>query len=72
MRSWPLAWYFKIYMYIVLHFNYLCDSLVNFCLHRSLDAPEDRGVPTVPHRVLGATQHAASCECLGSCGCTRK
>lgn len=35
-------------MYIVLHFNYLCDSLVNFCLPCSLDAPEDRGIPLLP------------------------
>lgn len=46
--SWPLGWYFKLYMYIVLHFNYLCDSLVNFCLPCSLDAPEDRGIPLLP------------------------
>lgn len=60
MPSWPLGWYFKIYMYIVLHFNYLCDCLVNFCLPRSLDAPEDKGVthcsPSCPWCCIARSQ----------------
>ena len=60
--SWPLGWYFKIYMYIVLHFNYLCDSLFNFCLPCSLDAPEDRGILLLPivSLVPHSTQPAVS------------